>query len=103
MAFKWVKMKESASAFMKALGIDKIEVKDKEVLFSGDQREAIDQKFGTEVTAKVIEEMNKEIAASVNSEEDQQSLNAILKELELSSAEDNAEGATEATTEEKTK
>lgn len=102
MAFKWVKMKESANAFMKTLGIDKFEVKDKEILLSKDQREAIDQKFGTEVTAKVIEEMNKEIAASVNSEEDQQSLNAILKELELSSAEENAEGGTEATTEEKT-
>lgn len=76
-------MKNSERFIAKLLGIEKIEVKDKQIDLSEDQRAKVEERLGAEQTKKLFEKMNAEINEQLEKEEQSSALKAVLKELEI--------------------
>ncbi|MBQ0139366.1 MAG: hypothetical protein KBT36_08725 [Kurthia sp.] len=81
MKFNWVKMKASADFMKKVLGIETIEVKDKQIALSEDQRATIEEKLGAEQASKLFEKMNEELQAAENESQEMLALQNVLKEI----------------------
>lgn len=95
MKFNWIKMKSASEWLKKTLAIEKIEVKDNEIVLSKDQREKIEQELGAEQSAILFEKMNAELKNSEQATQAATELAAVLAEInaDINATDEGAENA----------
>ncbi|OFM84587.1 hypothetical protein [Weeksella sp. HMSC059D05] len=76
-------MKNSERFISKLLGIESVEVKDKQINLSEDQRAKVEERLGAEQTRKLFEKMNAEINEQIEQEEQSKAIETVLEELEI--------------------